>query len=606
MRAALRALGALLTVLLLALAVYLVPTIWGKPWRIEDYYTRVLVEFVVEHPMLLSYARILEPYGLDFHADDVEDLSIEATREQAAQVDRFLAGLRAYDREDQSEAQLLSTDVLDWFLSTRQAGAPYLFHGYLVNQFQGVQSSMPDFMINIHAIHDADDARNHTVRLSKFGVLFDQVIEQIAYRESLGVLPPRFVFDAVLSEIEGFSSGPVEENPIHADFAKDLDALDLDEDQRDALLADSRAALEEVVLPAYGRLAATLEDQRTRATDDVGVWKLPDGDGYYRWAVRWHTTTELTPDEVHELGRAEVARLREAMRAVFAEAGVEVGDPIVALSVAAEDERFLYPEGDDARDRILTDFRTIVGEAEGRLPELFGRLPEAPVTVERVPPFKEAGSAGAYYNAPSFDGSRPGTFYVNLRDPREVQKFGMRTLAYHEAVPGHHLQIALSWELEGVPFFRRVIPFTAFIEGWALYSERLAMEEGWHPTPYDRLGALQAQMFRAVRLVVDTGIHAKRWSRERAFNYMLRNTGQPPIEVQAEIDRYIVTPGQALAYKIGQLRILAIRDRARERLGERFDLRAFHDVVLGQGSLPLQVLERVVDRWVEQQASAGS
>ena len=238
-------------------------------------------------------------------------------------------------------------------------------------------------------------------------------------------------------------------------------------------------------------------------------------------------------------------------------------------------------------------------DAEARLPELFGRLPKAAVTVERVPPFKEAGAAGAYYNPPSFDGSRPGTFYANLRDPREVQKFGMRTLTYHEAVPGHHLQLALSWEMEGLPFFRRVIPFTAYMEGWALYAERLALEQGWHPTPYDRLGAYQAEMFRAVRLVVDTGIHAKRWTRAQAFDYMLRNTGQPPGDVQAEIDRYIVMPGQACAYKIGQLEILALRHEAMQRLGERFDLRAFHDVVLGEGAVPLALLRRVVERWVE-------
>ncbi|MBW2316348.1 MAG: DUF885 domain-containing protein, partial [Deltaproteobacteria bacterium] len=285
------------------------------------------------------------------------------------------------------------------------------------------------------------------------------------------------------------------------------------------------------------------------------------------------------------------------MREAFAETGLEVGDPIVALGALAAAERFLYGGDDAAREAILTDFRSMVEDAERRLPPLFGRLPKAPVSVERVPPFKEAGSAGAYYNPPSFDGTRPGTFYANLRDPREVQKFGMRTLTYHEAIPGHHLQIALSWEMEGQPFFRRVIPFTAFTEGWALYAERLALEEGWHPTPYDRLGALQAEMFRAVRLVVDTGLHAKRWSRDRAFNYMLRQTGQPPIEVQAEIDRYIVMPGQACAYKIGQLRILAARDRARERLGAQFDLRAFHDLVLGQGALPLAVFERVVENW---------
>jgi uncharacterized protein (DUF885 family) len=474
-----------------------------------------------------------------------------------------------------------------------------------VNQFQGQQSMLPDFMINIHAIHDLDDARNHVARLEKFGVALDQMIEQVRYRESLGVLPPRFVIEAVLEEIDGFVSSPVAENPVQVDLASDLAKLDADEDDVDEILERARVAIADVVLPGYERLAEVLREQRARATDEAGVWKLPDGDGYYRWALRWHTTTELGPDEIHALGRGEVARIRAEMRQAFAEAGREVGDPIVALGALADDERFHYGDDDAAREAVLADYRAILDETQGRLPPLFGRLPEAPVVVERVPPFKEAGSAGAYYNPPSFDGTRPGTFYANLRDPGEIQKFGMRTLAYHEAIPGHHLQIALSWEMEGVPFFRRVIPFTAFTEGWALYAERLALEQGWHPTPWDRLGALQAEMFRAVRLVVDTGLHAKRWSRERAFNYMLTHTGQPAVEVQAEIDRYIVNPGQACAYKLGQLRILALRERARERLGDAFDLADFHDVVLGQGALPLVVLERVVDDWIDERLAGA-
>lgn len=601
-----RAGAALLAVALLAAAVFLVPTIWGKPWRIEDYYLRELARFVLDHPMLLSYARILEPWGLDFHSDDLEDLSVEATLRQADRVDRVLAGLREYDYDEQTPEQRLSTDVLAWFLETRQDGRPFLFHAYPVNQFRGLQSTLPDFMINIHAVHDAEDARHHVARLRKFDVAFEQIVEQVEHREAQGVVPPRFVIEAVLAEIEGFVV-PVEENPVYVDLVADVSELGLDEDEAGAILADAREAIETRVYPGYERLADVLRGQRDRATDDAGVWKLPDGDAYYRWALRWHTTTDLGPDEIHALGLAEVERIREAMRAAFARAGRDVGNPVVALGAAADDPRFHYAtaegddDDDDVRQRILADYREIVDEAEARLPDLFGRLPEAPVRVERVPPFKEEGAAGAYYDAPSFDGTRPGTFWVNLREPGEIQTFGMRTLAYHEAVPGHHLQIALAFEMEGVPFFRRVIPFTAYTEGWALYAERLALEQGWHPTPWDELGALQAEMFRAVRLVVDTGLHAKRWSRAEAFNYMLRNTGQPPVEVQAEIDRYVVMPGQACAYKVGQLRILALRERARERLGERFDLSDFHDVVLGQGALPLQVLEQVVEDWIEAQ-----
>jgi uncharacterized protein (DUF885 family) len=248
--------------------------------------------------------------------------------------------------------------------------------------------------------------------------------------------------------------------------------------------------------------------------------------------------------------------------------------------------------------QILADYQAIIDDANTRLPALFGRLPRARVVVERVPVFKEAGAARAYYDIPPFDGSRPGVFYANLRHLAEHPKFGMRTLTYHEAIPGHHLQIAVAQELEGVPFFRRVVPFTAFQEGWALYAERLAAESGFHPTAFDRLGQLVAEGFRAARLVVDTGIHAKRWTREQAIDYLAANTGMEPSEVAAEVERYIVMPGQALAYKTGQLEILDLRERARRELGERFDLRGFNDVVLGSGALPLTLLSRNVDAWI--------
>ena len=261
------------------------------------------------------------------------------------------------------------------------------------------------------------------------------------------------------------------------------------------------------------------------------------------------------------------------------------------------DPRFLYPDTDDGRSAILSDYQAIVDETWSRLPELFSRLPLAPVRVERVPVFKQAGAALAYYNQPSFDGSRPGVFYANLRDVAEIPRFGMRTLAFHEAVPGHHLQIALAMETEELPFFRRFLPLTVFVEGWALYAERLATEAGLHETPYDELGALSAEVFRAVRLVVDTGLHAKHWTRERAIEYVIANAGKSEGEATGEVERYIVNPGQACAYKIGQLKILELRDRARARLGPAFVLRAFNDLVLSNGALPLDILDRVVADW---------
>jgi uncharacterized protein (DUF885 family) len=597
-----RVLGGLLAALALGAALFLVPTLWGKPWRIEHYTLRVLVEFALAHPMLLSYARVLEPYDLDFYSDELEDLSVEALMAEQVKIDRFLAGLEAYDRGSQSSEQLLSTDVLAWFLRIMKEREPFLFHGYPVEQFRGWQSFLPDFMVNFHQVQDEGDARSYLARLEGFGAAIDQLIQSMRFRAERGILPPRFAIRAVREESAEFVAAPARESPLYSKLERSLEAAQVGNAARRGLLARAESAIEQVVRPAYRRLVEALAALEADASDDDGVWKLPDGDAYYRWALRFHTTTDLGPDEIHQIGLREVARIREAMRVILEGEGLASDDPIQTVRALNREERFLYPDTEEGRSRILADYQRIIDEVQPRLGELFGRLPASPVIVERVPEFKEAGSAGAYYNPPPLDGSRPGIFYANLRAVREINKFGMRTLAFHEAIPGHHLQIALAMENRELPLFRRFLPFTAFVEGWALYAERLADEMGLHPTPTDRLGALISENFRAVRLVVDTGIHAKRWTRQQAIDYMLANTGTPRTDLVAEVERYIVAPGQACAYKIGQLKILELRERARRRLGARFDLREFHDLVLGGGAMPLEILERVVDEWLERRA----
>jgi uncharacterized protein (DUF885 family) len=584
-----------------AASVFVVHTIWFKPWFIDHFYDRVFIEFALERPMLLSYLRILEPYGLDFHSDDLDDFSVEFTKGSAEKVRRNLEILRSYDRHPQSPSQLFSTDVLDWFLDSQVQREPFLFHDYPVNQLDGIQSTLPDFMLNTHAIDRPGAARSYVARLSRFGVALDQTIAAVRYRAERGVVPPRFVIDHVIEEVEGFIALTPVENVLYTWLDARLAALEsLSASERGTIRRDARTEMEETVYPAYRRLLDTLRELRKVAPEQDGVWRLPDGDAYYAWALRWHTTTELTAQEIHDIGLQEVERIHAEMRQILEAEGYDSEDLASTLQALNREPRFLYPDTDEGRARILADFQTIVDDAANRLPDYFGLLPRAPVRVERVPEFKEDGSPGAYYRPPAMDGSRPGIFYANLRSVAEIPRFGMRTLAFHEAIPGHHLQIAVAMELEGVPLFRRVVPFTAFVEGWALYAERLAAEEGFHPTPFDRLGQLVAEVFRAVRLVVDTGIHAKRWTREEAIDYMLRNTGMPRTDVVAEVERYIVNPGQACAYKIGQLEILALRDRARRALGDAFDYREFHDVVLGRGSLPLVLLERAVDDWLEE------
>jgi len=585
------------------LAVFAVPTLWGTPWSIDHFFLRALIEASLPHPMALSYARVLEPYGLDWYSDELEDFSVAQEDRDREQAQRTLATLQRYDEAALTPAQRLSARILRWYLETLAAGEPFAYHGYPVEQLDGLQSALPDFLLNFHPIASERDARNYVRRLAGFALALDQVGERVRFREDRGILPPRFVLTKSRAQIAELVAPAPAEHPLVVKLRDELAKLpEVGPVRRAALVEAARDAIVRSVYPGYARLDALLAAQEARASDDDGVWKLPDGDAYYRWALRLHTTTELSPEEIHETGLREVARLAGEMRALLAAERIEAHDLGATLRRVHADPRFLYPDDAAGRARILADYTAIVDAARPRLPALFGRLPKAPLVVERVPAFKEEGSAGAYYHPPSFDGVRPGTFYVNLRSVREIPSFGMRTLAYHEAIPGHHLQVALSFEMQDTPFFRRIIPFTAFIEGWALYAERLALEQGFHPTRMDRLGALVAENFRAVRLVVDTGIHAKRWTRAQAIETMLAATGMPETDVVAEVERYIVTPGQACAYKIGQLEILRLRERAQQALGPGFDLRAFHDVVLGQGALPLGILDDVVAAWT----AAGS
>ena len=357
--------------------------------------------------------------------------------------------------------------------------------------------------------------------------------------------------------------------------------------------------IEQSVYPAYKIFIDYYTALRPRTTTDDGVWKFPDGDEFYAFMLQMMTTSEMTPDEIHQLGLSEVDRIQGEMRVILAAEGYDTSRPIGELlkEISAED-RFMYPDTDEGREQILADYQSILDEISAGLGDWFNIRPEAGLDVERVPEFKEKTAPGAYYGRPAMDGSRPGVFYANLYDIKATPKPGMRTLAYHEGIPGHHFQVALAMEQKELPLFRKMSPFTAYVEGWALYAERVAWEAGFEHDPYDNLGRLQAELFRAVRLVVDTGIHHSRWTREQAIDYMISNTGMAESAVVAEIERYIVMPGQACAYKVGMIEIMKLRALAERTLGDDFDVREFHDVVLKNGAMPLAILNRVVNDWL--------
>ena len=549
---------------------------------------------------MLSSMRVLPPWA-DFYSDKLNDASPAHAERMAAMVKDDLDMLHRYDRDALDEEGKLSYDALEFFLADQVEGDRFRYHDFPVNQMFGVQSGQPNFMAQTHQVNNATDAENYISRLDQFPLNFSQVIEGLKLREGKGVIPPKFTVDKVLEQMNGFIGVPAEQNMLYTSFGEKLDKIDadaMDTATREDLKARVRASIESSVYPAFRDLIAYFTTLQAKATQNLGAWSLPDGDAYYAWCVRSHTTTDMTPEQVHELGLAEVARISAEMDAILREQGLTEGSIGERVQQLARQPEQMYPNTPEGKTAMIAQYQAILDDVNAKLGDAFNRRPKLGVEVRPVPAFSEKTAPGAYYQSGSFDGSRPGVFYANLRDPGETPKFAMRTLAYHEGIPGHHFQITIAQELQGVPFFRRVLPFTAYSEGWALYAERLAWELGFEKDPLDNLGRLRDEMMRAVRLVVDSGIHYKRWTREQAIAYMLENTGMGEGDVTAEIERYFVNPGQALAYKAGMLKILALREKARKELGDRFTLAAFHDQVLSHGALPLSLLERVIDDWI--------
>ena len=566
---------------------------------------------LTENPELLTRLGAIEGTILDFHSGKLSDESWGTKAKVTRELQDNLAQFRAYDPATLTGQDKLTWQVMTWLYEDVLAfdAVPWLSPGsmlgsgaaYPINQMFGEQSRFPRFMQSQHVVINAKTARNYVSRLNAVGLKFDQVIEVIGEQAKVGVVPPTFVIDRVLTEMKGFVAKPAMENTLYTGFYAKLAKLDLSAEEKAELAAAAQKAIDTVVYPAYGRLIAAVEALRPQSTPDPGVWKLPGGDAYYALALREETTTDLTPQQVHDIGLSEVARIDAEMDAILKRLGRTEGSVGERMMALGEDPSQLFEDSDAGRQAILDEYKKIIGEMQSRLPDVFATLPAQPVEVERVPVFAEVGSAGAYYEQPALDGSRPGRFFANLHDVKETPRFSMKTLAYHEAIPGHHFQIASAMNLD-LPLARSFLPFTAYVEGWALYAERLAWEMGeYKDDPYGDLGRLQAEMFRAVRLVVDTGMHYKRWSREQAIDYMVARTGMTVSDVTREIERYAVMPGQACAYKIGMMKILELREKAKAALGDRFDLKAFHRAVIENGPLPLTVLEQVIDAWIAEQ-----
>src|SRR5947207_7503325 len=591
----------IVAVVFIVAAVFLINLIWFRPWSLNLFYEKVFAETVFSEPELLSALELVEQFGITAHNGKLSD---ESPVHQQQVIDRWKKDLRQlheYPLDRQSPSQKLSTHVLDWFLQDQVDGEKWQFHNYPVNQLFGVQNLFPSFMANTHRLFSRQDCDYYLQRLNAVPKKFDQTIEGLQLGEQRQIVPPRFVVEKVLKEMNEFVAKPVPENILATSFKERATKIDkLSDKDRADFQARVETAIANSVYPAYRKLIDYFNGLLPKTTTDDGVWKLPGGDAFYAYALRDNTTTTLNPNEVHELGLHEVTRIEGEMRGILNANGF-AGQPIGAsLDKLGKDPRFLFSNDDKGRDEALAEYRRLIDTATERCHQLFLTFPQAEIDIRRVETFKEATAPGAYYQGGAMDGSRPGIFYANLRDMNEVAKWTMPTLAYHEGVPGHHWQISIAQELKGLPQFRKVIPFTAYAEGWALYCEWLAKKADWYDNdPFGDLGRLRDELFRAVRLVVDTGIHAKHWTRDQAIAYMRDKTGMGEKEVKSEIERYIVNPGQACAYKVGMMKIQELRARAQQELGEKFDQREFHDTVLKNGSLPLEILEEQINEYIQ-------
>jgi uncharacterized protein (DUF885 family) len=591
-----------LIVLVIVLAGAFFVHVWYfKPAKIDWFYDRLFAQFALQSPEMLSSMRILPPW-LDFYSDKLDDASPAHDAQMSDLTRRDAEMLHRYDRNALDRDGQLSYDVLDYFLSIQVEGDRFRDHDFPVNQMFGVQSSLPNFMAQTHQVNNKHDADAYIARLGLFPKKFAQVIDGLKEREAKNILPPQFTVEEVLAQMQGFIAKPAQENMLYTSFKDKLGKIpagNIDQTTRDALLARVKASIDRSVYPAYLQLIDYFTTLRPNAQGNYGAWHLPDGDAYYAWRVRQNTTTDMTPEQVHTLGLAEVARISTEMDAILKDKGLSEGSIGARVQQLAHEPESTFPNTPEGKAAMLKRYQAILDEVNVELGDAFDVRPTLGVEVKAVPEFAEKTAPGAYYEPGSFDGTRPGAFYANMRDTAETPEWAMRTLAYHEGIPGHHFQISIAQELKGVPFFRRVLPFTAYAEGWALYAERLTWELGFEKDPLDNLGRLRDEMMRAVRLVVDSGIHYKHWTREQAIQYMMENTGMAESDVTAEIERYFVAPGQALAYKAGMLKILELREKAKQALGPAFKLSEFHDQVLTHGSLPLALLERVIDDWIK-------
>ncbi|MEM7612315.1 MAG: DUF885 domain-containing protein [Pseudomonadota bacterium] len=576
---------------------------WLAPVGVNNYINKITIEQVIDSPELMTMLGAIDNTPLDFHSGRLGDYTKAAEHESLEKLRRARRGLDKYGPDGLDGQELISWQVTAWYFDDLIRLAEFEYSGYRVNQLSGVTVNLPQFLTDQHVIKNDKSVRRYLSRLRDFGRVLNEVLVRVRDDRANGVVPPDFIIEKSLIGMRAFIAGGVAENPLVTTLPAKLEEIGLDDESIVDYIDAASDAVASSVIPGYEAMIAEFDDMLKSADNRAGIWRLPQGDEIYLAALRSNTTSDVTPDEVHAVGLSEVARLEQEMDAVLSEQGLEAGSVAERVRLLMEDPAQQFADTDAGRQQLLQYLNELNDELMGKIDNYFITLPPQALEIVRVPEYAQDSSPGGYYSPAALDGSRPGRFYINLKSTADNPKWTLPTLMYHEGAPGHHFQLALAQIIEGVPLIRQVLPFNAYTEGWALYAERIAKTDMnmYDEDPLGDLGRLQAEMFRAVRLVVDTGIHAKRWTREQAIEYMISKTGMTDAEVTREVERYVVIPGQATGYKMGQLQILRMRKEAERALGERFDLREFHETLLMNGAMPLDILDSVVDDWVANQ-----
>tara|TARA_R110000796_G_scaffold23046_4_gene66223 strand:+ start:2005 stop:3861 length:1857 start_codon:yes stop_codon:yes gene_type:complete len=558
----------------------------------------IFMENVMANPVNQTYLGIKQDYG------KWNDLSDAAADADLARSKQQLTRLTSLDANKLNEQAALSYELLKAGLEHSISDDKWRYHTYPINQMYGVHSVVASFLINQHQVTDESDAKAYISRLNAIPTLLAQLETSLEIRAKKHIIAPKFVFPYVISDSKNIITGAPftdtgKDSALWADATHKINKLDITDDSKKALLAEVKQALLTKVKPAYEQLITYTKSLEARADTRDGAWKLPDGEAFYNNALARTTTTDMTADTIHDLGLSEVKRIHDEMRIIMKK--VHFAGSLQEFFVfMRDDKQFYYPETDEGKTAYLAQAKSLIDTMESRLDEVFTIKPKAELVVRKVEAFREKSAGKAFYDQPAPDGSRPGSYYANLYKMEAMPKYQMEALAYHEGIPGHHMQIAIAQELQGIPKFRKFGGYTAYIEGWGLYSEYFPKEMGLYADPYSDFGRLSMELWRACRLVVDTGIHAKKWTREQAITYYVENTPNAESDAIKMVERHIVMPSQATAYKVGMIKILQLREQAKKALGAKFDIREFHTVILKNGPLPLDILEEQVNKWIKQ------